>query len=522
MDPQTSRLVLCAVACAVLCAAPAPALAGDLLSVDGPRVTRIDDPFVPDRIDSDLGREPSVPLTRSTPRAGAARSAGRGSARSRAAARRRKGPTRGQKAVSLALRRALAAGRITRADFNRYRRLVTRSRATRKKLRGARGRELGSVIATVEAIALRRQLVGSRMRPLFLILRRNLEYWPRRTFPANRGRVSFRGSELVFEYYRGSGLQLQPLVNFTKANLLHAACVKPTYETCSRDRLRRLLREMTATSSVRGGFRAWEYFFTFGGGRPPWISGMAQATGIQAFARAWQLLRDPSFLVTAREGFTAFQRPPATGVAARGPFGGTHYLQYSFAPRLFIINAFVQALIGLHDYATITGDTTARRLFAVAEPEARLEVPQNDTGDWSTYSFRGRESTAEYHELLRELLSSLCDRVRVPVYCTTARNFRRYTTEPAQLALLGPGTVVKDQATLVRFSVSKLSAVQLTITLNGSTALDKVITFRRGSGSFAWTPKAAGTYSVRLASKELRTGRGLRTLVSGAILSLPQ
>src|SRR3712207_6945373 len=31
----------------------------------------------------------------------------------------------------------------------------------------------------------------------------------------------------------------------------------------------------------RGRFKAWEYYFAFGGGRAPWISGLSQATGMQ-------------------------------------------------------------------------------------------------------------------------------------------------------------------------------------------------------------------------------------------------
>ena len=38
-----------------------------------------------------------------------------------------------------------------------------------KRLRGARGASWASVIATLEAIALRRELTASRMQPLFLI-----------------------------------------------------------------------------------------------------------------------------------------------------------------------------------------------------------------------------------------------------------------------------------------------------------------------------------------------------------------
>jgi len=517
MFPQIGRFTAMVVACGLVLGA-APAEAREVMAVDGSRTAVSDDPLAPPRTGSDLGREPRAGRGRppAAAVAGASRARGAG-APARVAKRRRR--SRGPRAVHRALRLARAKRRISPGRARAYRRIYSLARSRRARLRGARRRELGSVIATLESIALRRALTASRMPALFLILRRNAEFWPRSPFPAHRGLVTFRGSKLLFEYYAGHGLQLQPLVNFKKANVMHGACVKKT-GPCDPGGLRRLLREMVRTSSRRGGFRTWEYYFEFGGGRPPWMSGMAQATGVQAFARASQLLREPGWRRYAEEAFPAFETAPPVGVAARGPLGGTHYLQYSFAPRLFIINAFLQAVLGLYDYAEITGDATARRLFERAEPEARAELPRNDTGDWSTYSFAGRESTREYHELLRELAAGLCSRLRLDVYCETAARFRRYAVEPAKLELLGPATAVKGAKTQVRFSLSKLSAVQITITRDGMEALDRTATFRRGIGSFAFEPRAAGSYDVRLAAKELRTGRELRTRVSGEIESL--
>jgi hypothetical protein len=505
MTSRRATLCVALAACAALPSA-APARAADVLVVDGPRVTRVDDPFVPARNGSDLGRAPATAASSSarSPAAGAS------SRRSRKAARR---------ATSRALRRALARRAISRASYRKYRRTVTRARAVRKRTKGARGRELGNVIALVDGLALRRRLTASRMPAVFLILRRNVEYWPRKPFPRDRDRVTFRGSRLLFEYYAGNGLQLQPLVNYKQANLMHGACVKDTGVACDRRGLRRLLSELDRTASQRGGFKTWEYYFEFGGGRPPWISGMAQATAIQALARASELLGEPRYLAQAQAAFGAFQKAPPTGVRTIGPFGGPHYLQYSFAPRLYIINAFLQSLIGLYDYAQITSDATARALFRDAEPEAREELPANDTGDWSTYSYRGAESTREYHELLREFAASMCSRLRRKVYCDAARDFLAYTTDPAELELLGPASATKGVPTRVRFFVSKLSAVQVTITRNGKLALDRLGTFRRGEGSFEWKPGAVGTYRVRVAAKELRTGRGLRTSITGGVES---
>ncbi|MEK6228663.1 MAG: D-glucuronyl C5-epimerase family protein [Actinomycetota bacterium] len=507
MFPQIRKFAAGLGACGAFFAT-APAHAREVLLIDAPRAVVVDDPFAPAAAESDLGREP---------RGRFGRAAARPSATAAAKRRRR---SLGQRAVLRALAKARRERRISRAAYRSHRRIYALARSRHRRLGGTRRYELGSVIGTLEAIARARGLTASRMPALFLILRRNAEFWPSSPFPADRGLVQFRGSQLMFEYYAGEGLQLQPLVNFKKAIAMQGTCVRGD-GPCPKRALRRLLSEMVATSASRGGFRAWEYYFEFGGGRPPWMSGMAQVQGIQAFARVSELLGEPGLRRYAVQGLPAFETPPPVGVATRGPLGGTHYLQYSFAPRLFIINAFLQAVVGLYDYAKITGDARALRLYRAAEPEARRELPRNDTGDWSTYSFRGAESTREYHELLREVVKSLCGLLHRDIYCDTARRFADYTTEPAELELLGPSSATKGTGTRMRFSLSKLSAVQITITRDGKMALNRTATFRRGTGSFAFKPGATGIYEVRLTAKELRTGRGLRTRTSGDFESVP-
>lgn len=490
-------------ACLALAVA-APAQAGELLVVGGGKpAERVDSPFVPTGAGADIGREPA---------GGAVAAARASSPRARTARASR----RARRATSRALTLARKRKAISRANYVRYRRIVMRARSTERRLRGARAAELGNAIALVDGIALQRKLTASRLPALMLILQRNTQYWPKQPFPSDRDHVTFRGSELIFEYYVGEGLQLQPLVNFKQANLLHGACVKESDVPCDQAGLRTLLAELIATSTKRGGFRTWEYYFEFGGGRPPWISGMAQATAIQAFARASELLEDPSYLRQARAAFGAFRKPPPVGVRTTGPFGGVHYLQYSFASGTYIINAFLQSLIGLYDYAEITGDPTARRLFLAGEPEARQELAANDVGDWSTYSYRGPLSTLEYHELLREFASSMCSRLRTKVYCDTSKRFLSDMTDPAEIEFLGPDFATKGQTTNIRFSISKLSAVQVTVTRDGEVALDKLGTYRRGTWSLPWKPGAAGTYRIRVAAKELRTGKGLRSSVTGS------
>jgi hypothetical protein len=391
------------------------ASASEVTVVDGSHVFKRNDPFVP-------SKGTDLPAPRRGAKAARVRVAGAGPVGVRASR-----TTKGQRAVGRVVRSARRKHQISRGRYNRFRRVYKRAVAVRRRLRGARGRQLGYVLFVTESLALKRRLTASRMNAVFLTLDRNRQFWPKKPFPSNKDKIQFRGSQLLFQYYPGRGLQLQPLVNFVKANNMHGACVGARNEPCSRPRYARLLNEMITTSSRRGGFRAFEYYFVFDGGLPPWVSGMAQATGIQALSRGAQVLNQPRYLRYAGAALGALEKAPPVGVRKRGPFGGTTYLQYSFAPRLYVVNAFIQTLIGLYDYGQITGSPRAKRLYDAALPEARRQVPASDTGDWSRYSIGGPRSTGEYHRLLTEVLLSICSRTHDEVFCEYGRKFSSYS-----------------------------------------------------------------------------------------------
>ena len=109
------------------------------------------------------------------------------------------------------------------------------------------------------------------------------------------------------------------------------------------------------------GFKAWEYWFPFGGGSPPWASGMATATGMQALARGAIFFGEPRYMTAARQALPIFLKPPPAGRARCASGRGTHYLLYSFAPGLRVLNAFLQAITGLYDYAKLSDDRRARQ-----------------------------------------------------------------------------------------------------------------------------------------------------------------
>ena len=139
---------------------------------------------------------------------------------------------------------------------------------------------------------------------------------------------------------------------------------------------------------------------------------------------ATRLQRQAEIFPIALRGLGIFETAPPAGV--RVPAGdGAHYLQYSGLPNLFILNGFIQSLVGLYDFAALTGDATARSLFDAGDLAARKEVPTFDTGAWSLYS-RGSsktESDLGYHKLLRDFLTQLCKRTTTIQYCSAEQHF---------------------------------------------------------------------------------------------------
>jgi hypothetical protein len=412
--------------------------------------------------------------------------------------------SRTKKTVIRELKRLRDRAAITPEEYAQRRASYDNAKRTAKKLTGARRTELTAVILTLDDIARRGKLTRSRLAPLFLTLDRNVEWWTTGPLMTSGQRTGFSGSELVWQYYPGQGLQIQWLGTFGKLNAL----VKPKSRR-SDAQAGRLVDEILALASERAGGLAWEYEFAFGGGAAPWISSLSQGTGLQALARsAVKLGRQADILPVAQRGLGVFRTPAPEGVLvpAKSGWDGPHYLQYSFAPGLYIINGFTQSIVGLHDYAQLTGDATAQALYASGERELAREVPQYDTGAWSLYSTGSsrHESDVSYHELLRDFLQSMCDRTAAPVYCDTATRFTAYESEPPALALAAPKVRGGKTGTL-RVRLSKISAVTVRVSRDGEVVATRALgTVPYGLTRVSWkAPRHTGTYDVAVSARDL-------------------
>jgi len=432
--------------------------------------------------------------------------------------------------VRRAVERAHLAGQINSDQRAGYLKTYRGALRLVKNLFGQRRTELSYVIDTLNRIARAGRLSAGRMPALFLILERNREWWAGKGAPPSGTRVRFPGSELLFQYYPRRGLQLQPLANFGLAN---------GYWQGHRDgALRRLIDELVAVKASRGGFTTWEYYFHFGEGSPPWISGMAQATAMQALSRAATRLEDPELLEIARRGVRAFER--ATPVGVRVVAGqGAWYALYSFAPRLYVLNGMLQSLIGLNSYVSYSGDQRARGLFDQGDATARALITSYDTGAWSLYSrYPGRpgpEADLNYHTLNRDFSRRLCRATSVQQYCDAADKFSRYLREPPELDphRAVPSPAVAGRGVKFRFTLSKVGRVGITVTdaslsarvspraRSARTYLSTSAPFSRGKRFFRWVPPRSSrerTYAYKLSARDLAGNSGS---VSGTIRVKP-
>jgi hypothetical protein len=338
-----------------------------------------------------------------------------------------------------AIQRAEAAGALLPPQGLAYRDVLTRARATRDSAGGVRRREMAAALRVAASIANRGQLTPARMPALFLTLRRNAEWWAAhgppvagspgesgargrrcRPLPASgrAARVEFAGSELVFQYYRGLGVQLQVNGSWARANALLGSA-NPAFVA----RGAALLNELVPLGVLRDGVLAWEYLFPIFGGRPPWISALSQATAVQAMTRAAAKLGRPDLIPIAGQAAGAFAFGPPAGVRVPLRRGQAWYVLYSFAPRQRVLNAHLQALSALFDFAQASADPHTKAAYDAGLLAARRRIRGFDTGAWSKYANPGALADLNYHVLNRDLARGVCRRSGDRAICRAATSF---------------------------------------------------------------------------------------------------
>ena len=319
--------------------------------------------------------------------------------------KKKKKPTKPVYDLAVIRRAIKAAGGPPERSFDARAALTSADAVLRAAAKTSQARrELEGLLKNTTTMARGNRITADRMLMLTETLRRNAEWWKLGRATASGQRVQFVGSEMVWQLYPGSGIQLQWLGTFGRGNELVYSGAKAVPQ------LAILVDEALRLAVPRAGGIAWEYFFPFGGGSPPWASGMAQATGIQVLSRAAgpTKLGRPELLTAAKAALALLRTPPPTGVQVLDETG-SHYLIYSFAPGLKVLNAMNQTVNGLYAYVLAAPDDIDARLMLLDGLRwLDTNLPRFDTGKWSLYSLGGAQSTSHYHGVATGFLKTLC------------------------------------------------------------------------------------------------------------------
>jgi hypothetical protein len=398
---------------------------------------------------------------------------------------------------------AVGMGWIKGADAGRYRATVYLAEHGIRFLPKLRARvlesQLGQVARTWDSY------ISPRALALFAQLRENVDYLSSHRVPPST--VDVAGPDgVVYRWFPGQGFEFHPLADFGRLNDVAAAK--------NADATRRLADALVARAVPRKGALLWEYPFPYGSSGGPWVSGLAQAVAAQALARASRLLGDASLLSAARRAYLAIPGKLDLAVST-GPW----VRLYGFNHEI-VLNAQLQAILSLQEYASIAGDGDAQALAGRMDAAAHGLFGRFDTGDWSRYELGGGYAKRTYQEYVTTLLGKLAKRTKDPFWQDAATRFVNYTYQPPKVTQSDPPPV------LVAYPEPAdgwLDTVSIPITLSKRASLTlvvagKILTWSRLKGGdhvLKWTPGpdvTPGTYNVTVRAVDFGGNHGSYSL----------
>jgi D-glucuronyl C5-epimerase C-terminus len=375
--------------------------------------------------------------------------------------------------IGKGIARAQSLGRIDAAEAAEYRSDAAAAEDVLPKLPTSRYRNLAAVVHQVAGFW--KGYDPARGRTLFAMLAFNTRWFAGHWDQKPGKDVMDAADGTWYRAFPGIGFQFHPLENFGKLNNFVAQK--------NATRAEQLAEALMDRSVVRAGGLAWEYYFRFGGGRPPWISGMAQAVAAQALAGAGTLLGDPTLISASQRVYKTV--PSLTRSVETGPW----IRLYAFNNET-VLNAQLQTILSLQDYVSRTGDQAAANLGARLQAAAVGLLPRFDTGYWSLYSLGGSEAPLAYHQYVVRLLTMLSRRTQDPTFAAYAERFADDLHQPPVVkAGPAPGAIYpwpqdgyRDYARY-SFWVSKRSTIRLQAQQAG-----KPIVVSRGWHTVLWNP----------------------------------
>ena len=377
-----------------------------------------------------------------------------------------------QRQALLAVKHASRARWIDPVTAANARREINRAAALVHRL--PRSRSSGIEVALSQLAAFDGRLTRPRALALTGQLKANDNYFSRHWPPHDRTDIQ-DADGIDYRYFLGRCFEFHPLADFGKLNARVTAN--------DPGGARRLADALIARGVHRLGGIGWEYYFPFGGGQAPWLSGMVQAVAAQAFTRAAALVPDKqsTYLTAARLAYRPIPAALLTRVSA-GPW----IREYAFDSTA-VLNAQLQTVVSLKVYAAEAHDPQTNALVSRLQSSAAAMLPRFDTGYWTLYALPNDLSPLDYQDFVVRLLRLLAPADKR--FADAAARFARYRHEPPAFRV--------DQGPLgtLRFWLSKPA----TLTATSAAGPTQRVSLGGGWHSFGWAePKAAGVYPIKV------------------------
>jgi predicted ATP-grasp superfamily ATP-dependent carboligase len=371
---------------------------------------------------------------------------------------------------------AVKHARLDASDKTEYRAEIARAAHLARTLPGGRWQHV--VMALEQFSAFEKKLTKQRALILFGQLKANDDYFAHHYAPKDK--YDFVDDDgVVYRYFAGHCFEFHPLANFGRLNALVAANDASGAQQLADALIARGVYQ-------HGGGVGFEYEFAFGSGRPPWLSGMAQAVAAQAFAGAAALVPDEA-AAYMREAHAAYAVVPRLLVkVAAGPW--IRLYAFSSTP---VFNAQLQTVLSLNAYAKAANDGAASALASRMQTSAAEMIGRFDTGYWTYYSLAGDPSPLDYQQFVVQLLHKLAPLDQR--FASAAQRIGQYTSQPPafQVATSSVGTM--------KFWLSKPSTVHIV----SAAGPERTLSLVGGWHTIVWKlPKRAGFYPIAVSATD--------------------
>jgi hypothetical protein len=133
--------------------------------------------------------------------------------------------------------------------------------------------------------------------------------------------------------------------------------------------------------------------------RAPWSSALGSGNTLSALLRGWELFGDERYRRAADAAYAGLHTSRTTMRLVDDDGKELWYEEYPGDPPVHVLNGHVYSLLGVLDYARVTGDPLAEERWRRAARTAARHLRSFDLGYWSAYDLRWREpATMHYHK----------------------------------------------------------------------------------------------------------------------------